>query len=348
MGPYVLRSINGHFKLWDEGVQDSFEENLRQAPVNAVPPINTNCLCTMYSTGCGSSLAGVQCGSNQKEHYWTCNLQGCYVPPSQCINDPSCCAAPGKENKCGNSPIPPNGVPPGGPCPTGWPTNISCIPPPANDPDNCYYGEEIWGYQCGNNYSIECVQDSGCRMPECIGSIQFPLSTYSCNTNSQIPLNYSPLGLSQDTPITYVDYPNLADCQNGCSTTCNGSTDPKCLQTCQSNCNTLQYCNTTPGLCNVYCASPSIKVGQACGIQFTVASVPQNTKNAQQTLTHNDTSANSFCASSTTVITSVTASATGQPVPPSVTDSNGNILTPVGDGCQNPGEPTQTCNVNIN
>jgi Flp pilus assembly pilin Flp len=34
MGPYVLRSVNAHFKLWDDGVQDSFTENITQAPVH--------------------------------------------------------------------------------------------------------------------------------------------------------------------------------------------------------------------------------------------------------------------------------------------------------------------------
>ena len=50
MGPYVLRSVNAHFKLWDESVQDSSTENLTQAPASDVPKINTNCTCTADQT----------------------------------------------------------------------------------------------------------------------------------------------------------------------------------------------------------------------------------------------------------------------------------------------------------
>ena len=32
MGPYVLRSINAHFKMWDDQVQDSHNERLDILP----------------------------------------------------------------------------------------------------------------------------------------------------------------------------------------------------------------------------------------------------------------------------------------------------------------------------
>ena len=35
MGPYILRSINAHFKIWDDEIQDSHNERL--TPLN-VPP----------------------------------------------------------------------------------------------------------------------------------------------------------------------------------------------------------------------------------------------------------------------------------------------------------------------
>ncbi len=32
MGPYVLRSINAHFKIWDEEIQDSHNERFNSLP----------------------------------------------------------------------------------------------------------------------------------------------------------------------------------------------------------------------------------------------------------------------------------------------------------------------------
>ena len=74
MGPYVLRSIDAHFKLWDVGVQDSFDENINQAPVNDIPAnsINTNCHTPIVGS-CGSNQATSLCAPNQREIDYDCN-----------------------------------------------------------------------------------------------------------------------------------------------------------------------------------------------------------------------------------------------------------------------------------
>src|SRR5476651_1166286 len=70
MGPYVLRSVNAHFKIWDTGVQATFKEHITQAPVNDVPNIPTNCLCANAPetgpAGCGGTGVNIQCAGNQR------------------------------------------------------------------------------------------------------------------------------------------------------------------------------------------------------------------------------------------------------------------------------------------
>ena len=104
MGPYALRSVNAYFKLWDDSVQDSFEENLNQVPVNAIPNISTNCVCTSVDEGCGG---GCQAGY----HAWTysCSSQDCNYAISDsasCTADCNCCAATAAG--CGDVQLPAN------------------------------------------------------------------------------------------------------------------------------------------------------------------------------------------------------------------------------------------------
>jgi len=209
MGPYVLRSVNAHFKLWDEGVQDSFTEKLSQAPVGVIPNIPINCTCTNSAGSCGSSLAGSQCGANQRIYNHTCSLQGCDgAPASSCINDPSCCTA---------------WVPVGcGTVPLGQPATST----------NCNYGYQILHHQCGSNNSIQCSQDSNCPLPACLGIIS-PGAT-PCSNEPQSAAT----GLLQNNGITYVQDPT--HCNLNSNSTCQYSCAPpfllnptgtSCLQT---------------------------------------------------------------------------------------------------------------------
>ena len=95
MGSYVLRSINAHYKLWDEGTQDSFTETLNQAPVNVLPSITANCQCTPVNESCGNPTAGASlCPANQREVDLNCTIEGCagMAGKASCVDDPTCCS----------------------------------------------------------------------------------------------------------------------------------------------------------------------------------------------------------------------------------------------------------------
>ena len=196
MGPYVLRSIGAHFKLWDEGVQDSFTENLAQAPANDVLNISTNCQCTNSSGACGSAQAGTQCGANQRVINHNCDPQLCDgAPASSCVNDPTCCTA-WVNAGCGTIPI-------GG-------------TPPSN---NCNYGYEIQVQQCGTNNTVQCVPNSNCD-PKCLGVV----------TQGAVACPGALTGLTQNYGITYVQTDSQADCAktSNCTTYCDPAGNTKC------------------------------------------------------------------------------------------------------------------------
>jgi len=207
MGPYVLRSVNAHFKLWDEGVQDSFKENLNQAPVNDVPTndINTNCKCwDEISNSCGSTSPTSQCGANQRIVNHHCSIQYCDgAPLSSCKYDPTCCSG-WLSGGCGNytlpsangtlSPIPPISCPTGA---NGLPGGSTCAAAPTAN--NCYFGYEIESQQCGTNTSVQCVKDpTDCPAPSCQGTIYTDMTP--CPISA--PFNGDPL--THNTGITYV------------------------------------------------------------------------------------------------------------------------------------------------
>ena len=240
MGPYVLRSVGAHFKLWDEGVQDSFTENITQAPVNDVPYISTNCKCTNSPGSCGSAQAGTQCGANQRVINHSCNPQLCDgAPASSCINDPACC--------------------------TAW-VNVGCgtIPigetPPSN---NCNYGQEIKAQQCGTNNTVQCTPNSNCDA-QCLGVLS-PGGLYCATYSTVMPTN-----LNQNYGITYVTTcPSSPTCQVYCEPGyLLSSTGTTCLRTfivapasgpCPVSCTCNTNGHTETYTCNFQiCASSNI------------------------------------------------------------------------------------------
>jgi hypothetical protein len=229
MGPYVLRSVNAHFKLWDESVQESATENITQAPVNSVPDVPLNCKCTYVSGNCGGPGIGGAgaCGANQREYDLNCGTspQDCSgQPPSTCQFDTTCCTVYSAQG-CGTVPIPPGGLPPGNSPPT---------------PGNCYYGQRIYTTQC-STLPIECETDPSCN-PACMGVVT--QGATACPNGP--PANGVPL--NQNYGVTYVFADDQADCASipGCtaalcspaggtpSTTPGG---PNCTY-----CNPTQYC----------------------------------------------------------------------------------------------------------
>ena len=265
MGPYVLRSVGAHFKLWDEGVQDSFTENLTQAPVNNVPFINATCNCSYQPGGCGSSQSGATCAANQRIYNLVCSIgsvQGCSSEPATtCQPDNSCCSCPVAAG-CGNFPLPSNGILPGTACPANFQQcgiNGSCVTLPASN--NCYYGYQIYGYQCGPNNSIQCVQDPACPPPTCLGILS-PGALYCVNNSTIAPTN-----LLQNNGITYVgNGPSSCPANPTCQLYC---ASPYALNATKTACEILS-CSYTFQVASSNCGSCATIPGGGCDCSFTV------------------------------------------------------------------------------
>ena len=314
MGPYALRSVNAHFKMWDEGVQDSSKELITQAPIGDVPFINATCTCST-STSCGSPTG--LCAAYQLEEDYSCTPVGCNgsAGASKCIPDTTntCCATPVSIG-CGTVPLTSSSIPTE-PCPT---TNTSsgpvsifdpgtiCSSPPGNL-HNCYYGYEIYGYQCGTNTTDICVyspQPTGvCPLPACLG-INTPGSILCSTTSANLTQNYG---------ITYVDAPD--------QTTCNAITS--CASYCNAPCQ--YYCDTS----NDYFVNST---GTACTQTrtFTVAPVPSYPSNSTTTVS-NDVYFAPLCTDSNSPIANLNIT---------------NITNPGDTNCTDPGaSPGYECQI---
>ena len=181
IGPTVVRSINAHFKSLEEGAQDSFREDIQQAPVGGglVPPCD--CGDFVDSGGCGNAAT---CGSTipqgaapETYRVWTrlCTPVGCNaqwtaqtgLTTIECREDPlnTCCTIPVPTGLCAAA----------GGCADGQMQNVQ---------------------QCGSPNPVPlytCLPDTDCY--QCIP----PLDPYAewCD-----PQRYNE-GVSGPTPITY-------------------------------------------------------------------------------------------------------------------------------------------------
>ncbi len=241
MGPYVLRSVNAHFKLWDYSVQDSFTETLTQAPVNAITNISTNCTCTTSAGSCGSSLS--QCAANQREYDHTCNPQGCDgAPASSCVNDTTCCTTYSPHG-CGTVPL-------------GQSATST----------NCNYGYQIQSQQCGSNTNISCVQDSICPLPACLGILS-PGAIYCPNATTLLNQNYG---------LTYVADSSLCSNTPPCEVYCDIS-NGYLLNPTHTACTDTYTVAASLSSCAGGCNGP----GQGCSSSGSPAVVTVNTCNFQ-------------------------------------------------------------------
>ena len=90
-GPFLINSINAHFKIMDNNVRDAFDENIKQS----AGPVAATCVCTPASADPATWYAG-SCGLNgckatEREHHRVCSPLKC-EKESACVVDASCCA----------------------------------------------------------------------------------------------------------------------------------------------------------------------------------------------------------------------------------------------------------------
>ncbi len=111
-GPYVVRSINSHFKSIEEGAIDSERERITEGPTSVPLP---TCDCVPEPLcGDGTTIDGMAC-SKQKRIYnkFSCTPAGCdatlmdrgVIPPLRCGDDltNTCCGDP-TYSLCANDP----------------------------------------------------------------------------------------------------------------------------------------------------------------------------------------------------------------------------------------------------
>ncbi|HOW35301.1 MAG TPA: hypothetical protein PL155_02645 [Candidatus Omnitrophota bacterium] len=84
-GPYVIRGVNAHFKLWEDAVNDSQEEAIQQADVSELPQLDCGDCSRQYwiRPGCCS-----RCGDSCNNGF-CCSERGENIPssPNYCPED---------------------------------------------------------------------------------------------------------------------------------------------------------------------------------------------------------------------------------------------------------------------
>src|SRR5689334_12161300 len=117
-GPTVIRSINAHFKLWDDSIQDSYNDPLKEAP-----PLNETLNCKFEWAGSGCNV--FPCKATEHLERLLCNPATCCeasgMQTERCVTDNACCEEWRPTDQCcfgENSPTPTPGAMPTN-CPTG-------------------------------------------------------------------------------------------------------------------------------------------------------------------------------------------------------------------------------------
>lgn len=91
-GPTIIRGVNAHFKLWDDSIQDSYRDPLKEAPPITIP---TNCVCDPPMGGPGLRCGVSPCLVTQRMESVLCNPVGCGpalgIDEEYCVDDPTCC-----------------------------------------------------------------------------------------------------------------------------------------------------------------------------------------------------------------------------------------------------------------
>lgn len=239
IGPYILRSINAHFKLWDDSVQESFEDQF----VEAHPSPPTACDCTWEFADCGVS----GCKENEGLFQKNCTPVGCDTGLS-CIPDDRCCTQPQRTAVCWRSA---DDIP--------YPASSATIDHVnATRPSMCgsyHYPcqpwDRIWQFTCGTHAGQQvCVQgtntqDGACGDRDCTPvckTFQIPHNlkvALGCDTDPTGVSCLCPganIGLVDDTDIHYVaacppdPSASVGSCNVGCP---NGFTFDPLLNECR-------------------------------------------------------------------------------------------------------------------
>ncbi|MEI7998423.1 MAG: hypothetical protein WCH62_02830 [Candidatus Omnitrophota bacterium] len=231
MGPYVIRSINAHFKLWQESIDDTTNDRMLDVPTNVIAP---TCSCGAKTfAGCGSQWQRANQNCAPDEHYWytpctpsTCGYglaggfdEGCSPDSDPAVissGQPPCCDIYTASNPkvCGSVHLPYVGFSRTPPNANG---SVEVSPHNVNDDSTyCYYGEQVMYKQCTSTDAnrIHCKPNPACN-PTCEGN----LPTDNSGNPVASPCSGATTGLTHDWPVVITQ-------------TC-PSSSPKCYYSCK-------------------------------------------------------------------------------------------------------------------
>jgi hypothetical protein len=156
-GPYLLRSVNAHFKLWDDTVQDSFDDRIVEARPDQIridiPPDCKSCP-SSWTGSCGTAQKNGPGQCDETEAVWQTHCPiGCDPTPIY-----SCHA---DETRCGCT------NPMMGNC---WRTALDSERLAATVPssvqsqgfrNSCALGDRVFSFSCGENRGMQvCKTDN--------------------------------------------------------------------------------------------------------------------------------------------------------------------------------------------
>ena len=216
-GPYVLHSVNAHFKLWDDSVQDSLNDHLIQASKEQADINLPACDCTWVSNDCKAE----GCESGERAYSKSCTPVGC-DHGYKCAPDDSCCS-PRPTNVCWRS--------------AGDAPRPAANPPPGFHSCGGSFQDRVYRFPCGTNVGKQvCKIDTD--PPGVDGNRD---CTPVCNDPSNIleigglPCAHYNEGLTTDKNIHLVDA-CPADASNTCDAVCPSGTVPNATRTACTTC----------------------------------------------------------------------------------------------------------------
>jgi hypothetical protein len=214
-GPFLARSVSGHFRLLEDSASDSIGEDIRQAPIPPQPPGGCTCDPWFRSAVCGMD----PCTPSQRLYQRSCGICGM---EQECRSELDCCNDP-EPVICGQNlnvngscdsgrvlpMVPADPANPTGPqvnvfdsqyigvCPGNWANN---------DARKCKIGERLYSITCGaatpsnpaassTYYACKNVTDNKCA-PECwdaSNSNGTPVpNSEECTPGEETNFNYLP------------------------------------------------------------------------------------------------------------------------------------------------------------
>lgn len=266
-GPYLLDSLNAHFKLWDTAVGDSSNDRLTPTDIG----INTAGPCVKIGEAAGS--CGVaDCGFDPGKRYYTIQYApvGC-ITKFECRKDTNCCTAPVNKNTCWRTDDPANAT-------RVWATAAevpaeaqaagfhSCFP----GGTTCANGDVLYTVTCGAKTMYIAKMDPGKCNPTCNWSI-LPANATKCAFQGQPAY----MATSQDPVLLYAF--QLCACDPGaCQAICAAGTFPvgnQCVCICPAGQASQRTCGSgqcwqgscPAGFCTQYMDTSSCGMVGTCG-----------------------------------------------------------------------------------